>query len=64
MTKRNYTEEEINWALGELKKKHPERANREQAVKLLDTFGEFNKIVVEKIDHDKKSGKIKLKSKS
>ncbi len=59
MSDTTYTEEEINWALNELKKKHPERANREQAIKLLDTTRSFSNIVVKKINEDKKSGKIK-----
>lgn len=33
-----YTEKEIEWAMEELKKKHPEQANREQAISLLDTL--------------------------
>ncbi len=59
MDKTKYTEKEITWAIEELKKKHPERANREQAISLLDTFKGLPKIVVEKIAKDKKSGKIK-----
>ena len=42
-----------------LRKKHPERANREQAISLLDTLKELPKFVVEKIIKDKKSGKLK-----
>ena len=57
MTK--YTEKEIEWAINELKKKHPERANRKQAISLLDTLKDLPKIVVEKIEKDKKSGKLK-----
>jgi len=59
MSNTKYSEDEIQWAIGELKKKHPERANREQAIGLLDTLGELPKIVIEKIAKDKKSGKIK-----
>ena len=54
-----YTEEEINWAIEELKKKHPERANREQAISLLDKLKELPSFVVNKIEKDKKSGKLK-----
>ncbi len=61
MSENKYTEKEIEWALSELKKKHPERANREQAIKLLDTMKGFTNIVVEKLKKDKKSGKIKEK---
>lgn len=32
------TEKEINWAIEELNKKHPERASREQAIKFLHTL--------------------------
>ncbi len=56
-----YTEKEINWAINELKKKHPERANREQAIKFLDTFGKLGANIVNIIKDDKKSGKLKLK---
>lgn len=54
-----YTEKEINRAIEELKKKHPERANREQAIKLLDTMQSLTGIVVKKIAKDKKSGKLR-----
>lgn len=59
MSKQNYTEEEIEWAINELKKKHPERANREQAIKLLDTMQGLTEIVVKKVEKDKKTGKLK-----
>lgn len=59
MSKTKYTEEEINWAIEELKKKHPEKATREQAISLLDTLKELPKFAVEKIEKDKKSGKLK-----
>ena len=58
MSNTKYTEKEIEWAIEELKKKHPERANREQAISLLDTLKGLSKIVVEKIAKDKKSGRI------
>jgi hypothetical protein len=61
MNTTKYTESEINWALEKLKEKHPEKATKEQAIKLLDTMGEFTNIVVDKIDKDKKSGKLKPK---
>lgn len=61
MSKSKYTEEEIEWAINELKKKHPERASREGAIKLLDTMRGFTNIVIDKIKEDKKSGKIKEK---
>lgn len=54
-----YTEKEIEWAIEELKKKHPERANREQAIKLLDTMKGLTEIVVKKVEKDKQSGKLK-----
>ena len=59
MSDTKYTEEEISRAIEELKKKHPECANREQAIKLLDTMQSLTGIVVKKIDKDKKSGKLK-----
>ncbi len=61
MSDLKYTEKEIEWAIEELKKKHPERANREQAIKLLDTLKGLTNIVVGKIERDKKSGKLKSK---
>ncbi len=60
MSESKYTEKEINWAINELKKKHPERANREQAIKFLDTFGKLGNVLVGMIKADKKSGKLKL----
>ncbi len=62
MSDTKYTEDQIEWALNELRKKHPERATREQAIKLLDTFGELGNFVVDKIKKDKSSGKLKLKN--
>lgn len=59
MSNTKYTEKEIEWAMNELKKKHPERATREQAISLLDTLKGLPKIVVEKLEKDKKSGKLK-----
>jgi len=59
-----YTEEEIQWAIGKLKEKHPEKATREQAVKLLDTFKGVAGTVVNKIKEDKKSGKLKSEPKN
>jgi|GEM_PF-7005641 len=59
MEKQKYTEEKIHWAISELKKKAPERATREQAIKLLDTFGEFEDLVKNQLRKDKKSGKLK-----
>lgn len=55
MNKTKYTEKEIEWSINELKKKHPEKATREQAISLLDTLKELPKFVVEKITEDKKS---------
>ncbi len=59
MADSKYTQKEINWAINELKKKHPERANREQAISYLDTVRSFIKIPLDKIAEDKKSGKLK-----
>jgi len=59
MSDSKYTEKEINWALNKLKEKHPERANREQATKLLASLGSLAGIVVDKIEEDKKTGKLK-----
>lgn len=59
MNETKYTEKEIEWAINELKKKHPERANREQAIELLDTMKGLTEIVVEKVEKDKKSSKLK-----
>lgn len=61
MSDTKYTEAEINWALNELKKKHPERANREQAIKLLDTMKSLAGVVVDKIEMDKKSSELASK---
>jgi len=57
MSGTKYTEKEIEWAINELKKKHPEKATREQAISLLDTLKELPKFVVEKITEDKESVK-------
>ncbi len=59
MSDSKYTEKEINWAINELKKKYPERANPEMAIKYLDTLGGLFSIPIKKISEDKKSGKIK-----
>lgn len=61
MSNEKYTEKEIQWAIQELKKKHPERADREHAIKLLDTMKGFSSMVVKRIKEDKKSGKLKKK---
>lgn len=58
MSDSKYTEKEINWALNKLKEKHPERANREQAIKLLNSLGSLAGIVVNKVEEDKRSGKL------
>lgn len=58
MNDTKYTEEEIEWAINELKKKHPEKATRKQAISLLDTLKKLPKIVVDKIEKDKRSGEI------
>jgi len=55
----NYTEEEIKWALDELKEKHPERATREQAIKLLDMTHNFASVITDTIKTDKETGKLK-----
>lgn len=57
MSDTKYTEKEIEWAINELKKKHPEKATREQAISLLDALKELPKLVIEKISKDKKSAK-------
>lgn len=62
MSDTKYTEEQIEWALGELRKKDPKWATREQAIKLLDKFGELGNSVVDKIKKDKKSGKLTPKN--
>lgn len=56
-----YTELEITWALGELRKKGVKNATREHAINLLNTFKEFGTMVTGKIEKDKKSGKLKKK---
>lgn len=61
MSKLKYTKEEIEWAINELKKKHPEKATVEQAIKLLDTMQDFVGIPINEIKKDKKSGKLKSK---
>lgn len=64
MSNSKYTEKEIEWAINELKKKHPERANREQAIKFLDTFGRLGGIIAKTLITDKKSGRLKQKMKN
>ncbi len=61
MTKSDYTEDEINWALEELRKKGVKGPTKEHAIKLLNTFKEFGNMVTDKIEKDKKSGKLKSK---
>lgn len=61
MSNEKYTDEEIQWAIQELKKKHPERADRKHAIKLLDIMKGFSSMVVKRIKEDKKSGKLKKK---
>lgn len=61
MNDSKYTDKEIKWAIGELKKKHPEKANKDQAIKLLDTMRGFANIVVGKVEKDRRSGKLKYK---
>ena len=61
MSNEKYTEEEIQWAIQELRRKHPERADRDHAIRLLDTMKGFSSMVVKKIKEDKKSGKLKQK---
>lgn len=61
MSETKYTEKEIEWAIEELKKKHPEKATRVQAISLLDKLKELPSFVVNKIEKDKKSGKLKSK---
>jgi hypothetical protein len=59
MNNSKYTEKEISWAISELKKKYPERANKEMAIQYLDTLGSLFRIPIEKITEDKKSGILK-----
>lgn len=61
MSDTKYSEKDIQWAINELKKKHPERANREQAIKFLDTYRRLAGIPVNIMEEDKKSGKLKKK---
>lgn len=61
MSKTKYTEEEINWALEELRRKGINNATEEHAINLLNTFKDFEKMVAGKIEKDKKSGKLKKK---
>lgn len=59
MAKLNYSEEQINWALEELRKKGVKELTRERAIRLLDTFKDFERMVTSKIAKDKKSGNLK-----
>ncbi len=61
MSKTNYSEEQINWALEELRKKGVKELTRERAIKLLDTFKDFENMVIGKVAKDKKSGQLKNK---
>lgn len=60
MTK--YTEEQINWAIEQLRNKGVKELTRERAIKLLETFDDFENMVKGKIEKDKKSGKLKSKT--
>ncbi len=62
MDNSRYTEKEINWAISEIKKKHPERASREQAISYLDTLKKLGGVYIGEIEKDKKSGILKQKS--
>lgn len=59
MSDTKYTKEEIEWAQEKLKEKAPKRATRENAIKLLDQFKEFGKVVIDKMEEDKESGILK-----
>lgn len=50
-----FSEEEIKKALDKIKKRHPEYATREMAMKYLEDTQEFAKMLI------KKASKIKLK---
>lgn len=60
MSDSKYTEKEINWAINEIKKKHPEKATREQAISYLDTLSKLGGVYINEIEKGKKSGKLKL----
>lgn len=49
MDTKTYTDKEIAWAVEELKKKGVEAPTKAQAIKLLETFKEFGKVVVDKM---------------
>ena len=55
MSNTKYTKKEIEWALGEIKKKKPDsNPTKKQAIKLLNTFGKFSGMVFNKVSEDTK----------
>ncbi len=56
MTDSNYNEQEINWALEELRKKGIENPTEVDAINLLDTFNDFSKMFVDKLKKIRKVG--------
>lgn len=56
-------EAEIQRILKILKQKHPERATREYAIKTIESMKKFATMVVDRIEEDLESGKIKINKK-
>ncbi len=58
--KKNPTEEEIQKVLKMLKESAPEKATRENAIKTIEAMRSMAGVVVDRIDEDIESGKIKI----
>lgn len=54
------TEAEIQKVLEMIKKDHPEQATRENAIKLIETMRVMASTMLDRIEDDLKSGKVKI----
>lgn len=56
---KKYTEEQIQQALNQIRKKRPEHATREQAINFLDTLDNFSELFVDTAKKQFKKKKTK-----
>lgn len=56
-------EAEIQRILKVLEKTHPEKATREYAIKTIESMRRFASMVVDRVEEDLESGKIKINKK-
>ncbi len=57
------TEAEIQRILIVLEKTHPKKATREYAIKTIESMRKFASMVVDRVEEDLESGKIKINKK-